>query len=106
MLAVTVDWRLEQLIVWSVVCAAYLAVSYLRWCTLPKMKLQPAKQFRVFMCALLLGLMPSLLVYMQKPFYPIIFSGVIAVLGVLCLLQLAPSYATPGYDFEAADNLK
>ena len=30
----------------------------------------------------------------------------IAVLGVVCLLQLAPSYATPGYDFEAAKNSK
>ena len=79
---------------------------YLRWQTLDKMKQQPAKQFRIFAWALMLGLLPVLLVYIQIPPVTSVVGNGIAILGVLCLLQLAPSYATPGYDFESEKKYK
>lgn len=99
--AVTVDWGHEQFLMWGLACGFYLVVSYLRWCSLPKIKQLPAKQFRVFAWALTFGLLPLFYVYMQMPTGSIAGGNGIAVLGVLCLLQLAPSYATPGYEFEA-----
>lgn len=103
---VSVAWGAEQSMPCLLACGFYLALIYLRWQTLAKMKQQPARQFRVFAWALILGLLPVFLVCIQMPPVTSAVGNGIAVLGVLCLLQLAPSYATPGYDFEAAKNLK
>ena len=102
----SVAWGAEQSMLCLLACSFYLAVSYLRWHTLARMKQQPARQFRVFTWALILGLLPLLLVCMQIPPISGALGKGIAVLGVVCLLQLAPSYATPGYDFEAEKNSK
>lgn len=99
-----INWGLEQVLLWLMTCGFYLAVCYLRWHALPKIKQQPAKQFRVLVCALILGLLPLLLVHAQMPSETIAGGSGIAVLGVMCLLQLAPSYATPGYEFDSEKN--
>lgn len=104
--ALSVDWGLKQSCMWLLACGFYFTVSYLRWYALPKVKQQPAKQFKLFVLALILGLLPLLFLYAKMPSQIIVGGSWIAVVGVLCLLQLAPSYATPGYDFEAAENLK
>ena len=91
---------------WLLACGFYFAVNYLRWYALPKVKQQPAKQFKLFVWALILGLLPLLFLYVKMPNQTIVGGSWIAVWGVLCLLQLAPSYATPGYDFEAEKNSK
>ena len=101
---VSVAWGAEQSMPCLLACGFYLAVIYLRWQTLAKMKQQPASQFRVLVCALILGLLPVFLVYIQIPPVTSAVANGIAVLGVLCLLQLAPSYATPGYEFESEKN--
>lgn len=102
----SLDWGAEQSMLCLLACGFYLAVSYLRWQTLTKMKQQPARQFRVFAWALMLGLLPLFLVCLQIPTVTSAVGKGIAVLGVLCLLQLAPSYATPGCDFDADKNSK
>lgn len=101
---VSVAWGAEQSMPCLLACGFYLAVIYLRWQTLAKMKQQPARQFRVLVCALILGLLPLLLVHAQMPSETIAGGSGIAVLGVMCLLQLAPSYATPGYEFDSEKN--
>ena len=103
---VSMAWGAEQTILCLLACGFYFIMVYLRWQTLDKMKQQPAKQFRIFAWALMLGLLPVLLVYIQIPPVTSVVGNGIAILGVLCLLQLAPSYATPGYDFESEKNTK
>ena len=98
--ALSVDWGLKQSCMWLLACGFYFAVSYLRWYALPKVKQQPAKQFKLFVWALIFGLLPLLFLYAKMPSQTIVggswmrlsIQALLLVLTYNCLLNPAQHF--------------
>lgn len=88
-------------VLWLIAFGGLAAATVIRWVVLPKI-LKPEQQLVTLIIGLSLCELPIFVSLFLMADYP---QNQIAVLivAVLCIIQFAPSYATPGYDLAAGD---